>query len=74
MLLFRFDVKDEVEVIPSSNPDSLQDLDEDLNVSLLKDSQTDGPCQESFFKQTTDEITDKGEGEPFLYTTIKLRV
>uniref|UniRef100_A0A668UJC5 Shortage in chiasmata 1 n=2 Tax=Oreochromis aureus TaxID=47969 RepID=A0A668UJC5_OREAU len=57
----RFDVKDEVEVIPSSNPDSLQDLDEDLYVSLLKDSQTDGPCQESFLKQTPDEITDKSE-------------
>ncbi|XP_006803946.2 protein shortage in chiasmata 1 ortholog [Neolamprologus brichardi] len=57
----RFDVKDEVEVIPSSNPDSLQDLDEDLYVPLLKDSQTDGPCQESFFKQTPDEIKDKSE-------------
>lgn len=65
-------MKDEVEVIPSSNPDSLQDLDEDLYGSLLKNSQTDGPCQESFFKQTPDAITDKSEGEPFLYTTIKL--
>ncbi|XP_030593133.1 protein shortage in chiasmata 1 ortholog isoform X4 [Archocentrus centrarchus] len=62
----RFDVKDSVEVIPSSNPDSLQDLDEDLYVCLLKDSQTDGPCQESFFKWTPDEITLQDKSEDLL--------
>lgn len=66
-MIFRFDVKDGVEVIPSSNPDSLQDFDEELCVCLLKDSQADGPCHESFFKQTPDQLTlqDKSEGDSF---------
>lgn len=52
----RFDVsefKGDVEVIPSSNPDSLQDLDLDEHVCPFNDD----PCQESFFKWTSDQMT-----------------
>ncbi len=46
----------DVELIPSSNPDSLKDLDLDEYVCLLKESQVNDPCQESFFKWTTDQM------------------
>lgn len=52
----RFDVsemKGDGEVIPSSNPDSLQDLDLDEHVCPFNDD----PCQESFFKWTSDQMT-----------------
>ncbi|XP_061586256.1 protein shortage in chiasmata 1 ortholog [Cololabis saira] len=49
--LERFDVKDDVEVIPSSNPDSLEDFDRDQN-----ELQINNPCQESFFKLTVEQI------------------
>uniref|UniRef100_A0A8P4GRS3 Protein shortage in chiasmata 1 ortholog n=1 Tax=Dicentrarchus labrax TaxID=13489 RepID=A0A8P4GRS3_DICLA len=50
------EVKGDVEVIPSSNPDSLKDLDQDEYFCLLKESQINEPCQESFFKLTTDQM------------------
>ncbi|XP_037632604.1 protein shortage in chiasmata 1 ortholog isoform X2 [Sebastes umbrosus] len=46
----------DVEMIPSSNPDSLSDLDQDEHVCLLKESQINNPCQESFVKWTTDQM------------------
>uniref|UniRef100_UPI0037E8A9FC protein shortage in chiasmata 1 ortholog n=1 Tax=Semicossyphus pulcher TaxID=241346 RepID=UPI0037E8A9FC len=50
------EVKRDVEVIPSSNPDSLTDLDQDEYVCLLKESQINNPCQESFYKWATDQM------------------
>ncbi|XP_071402352.1 protein shortage in chiasmata 1 ortholog [Centroberyx affinis] len=44
------------EVIPSSNPNSQEDLDLDDAFSLLKKSKVNGPCQESFCKCTTDQM------------------
>ena len=44
------------EVIPSSNPDSLKDLDQDECVLLLKESQINDPCQETFVKWTSDQM------------------
>ncbi|KAM7019117.1 protein shortage in chiasmata 1 ortholog [Tautogolabrus adspersus] len=50
------EVKGDVEVIPSSNPDSLTDLDQDEFVCLLKEPQISDSCQESFYKCTTDQM------------------
>ncbi|XP_044051343.1 protein shortage in chiasmata 1 ortholog [Siniperca chuatsi] len=50
------EVNGDEEVIPSSNPDSLKDLDQDEYVCLLKESQIKDPGQESFFKWTTDQM------------------
>ncbi|XP_054467380.1 protein shortage in chiasmata 1 ortholog [Anoplopoma fimbria] len=50
------EVKGDLEVIPSSNPDSLKDLDQDEYVCLLKESWINNPCQESFLKWTTDQM------------------
>ncbi|XP_068994580.1 protein shortage in chiasmata 1 ortholog [Embiotoca jacksoni] len=52
----RFNVKEDMEVIPSSNPDSLKDLHQDLCVCLLKEPHINDPCQESFFKWTGDQM------------------
>lgn len=41
------------EEIPSSDPDSLKVIDQDED---LCESQTDGRCQEVFFKWTTDQM------------------
>lgn len=46
MSLFRFSVENNMEVIPSSNPDSLEDFDQDQ----FKESQINDPYKESFFK------------------------
>ncbi|XP_042344529.1 protein shortage in chiasmata 1 ortholog [Plectropomus leopardus] len=45
-----------MEMIPSSNPDSPKDLDQDEYVCLLKESQINNPCQESFHKWTADQM------------------
>lgn len=50
-----------LDMIPSSNPDSLKDLDQDEYVCLLKESQINNPCQESFFKWTTDQMKHENE-------------
>lgn len=50
------EVRGHVEVVPSSNPDSWEDLDRDEYVCLLKASQMDDPCQESFIKWTADQM------------------
>ncbi|XP_026176904.1 protein shortage in chiasmata 1 ortholog [Mastacembelus armatus] len=49
------------EVIPSSNPDSLNDLDQDEYIHLLKQSQINVPCQESFVKWTIDQMKPANE-------------
>ncbi|XP_038560284.1 protein shortage in chiasmata 1 ortholog isoform X2 [Micropterus salmoides] len=58
------EVHRDVEVIPSSNPDSVKDLDQDEYVCLLKEAQINDPCQESFVKWTTDQMNpgNKTEG------------
>ncbi|KAI3372610.1 hypothetical protein L3Q82_023088, partial [Scortum barcoo] len=50
------ELKVDVEVVPSSNPDSLNDQDQDEYVCLTKESQMNNPCQESFFKWTSDQM------------------
>ncbi|XP_040898476.1 protein shortage in chiasmata 1 ortholog [Toxotes jaculatrix] len=50
----------DVEQIPSSNPDSLKDLDLDL------ESQISDPCQESFFKWRTDQMKPGNENKDLL--------
>uniref|UniRef100_A0AAQ5WVV6 Protein shortage in chiasmata 1 ortholog n=1 Tax=Amphiprion ocellaris TaxID=80972 RepID=A0AAQ5WVV6_AMPOC len=52
----RFTVKQDVEVIPSSNPDSLKDLNLDLHVCLFKESQINDACQELFSKWTVEQM------------------
>lgn len=62
---FRFGVtemKEGMEVIPSSNSDSLKDLDQSEYVCLLKESHIN-PCQESFFKWTTEELKPEKENK-----------
>lgn len=66
-LCFRFNVtlsemNGDVEVIPSSNSDSLKDLDQEEYVCLLKESQIN-PCQESFFKWTTEQMKPKNKNK-----------
>ncbi|XP_070759887.1 protein shortage in chiasmata 1 ortholog [Enoplosus armatus] len=59
----------DVEVIPSSNPDSLKNLDQDEYICLLKESQINNPCQESFFKWTTDQMkSGKNKGHQYSHT------
>ncbi|XP_030274242.1 protein shortage in chiasmata 1 ortholog isoform X4 [Sparus aurata] len=50
------DVKGDVERIPSSNPDSLEDLGFDEYACFLKESKINDQCQESFFKLTADQM------------------
>ena len=50
------DVRGDLERIPSSNPDSLSELDQDEYVRLLKESQISDPGQESFHKWTTEQM------------------
>ncbi|KAK2901796.1 hypothetical protein Q8A73_011542 [Channa argus] len=57
------DMKDDVAVIPRSNPDSLQDPDE--YVCHLKESQINDH-QESFFKWTTDQMKAADENKDLL--------
>ncbi|XP_034548971.1 protein shortage in chiasmata 1 ortholog isoform X2 [Notolabrus celidotus] len=49
------EVRGDLEVIPSSHPDSLTDLDQD-DVCLLKELQIADLCQESFNKCATDQM------------------
>lgn len=49
-------MRGDLELIPSSNPDSLNDLDQDEYVCLLKESQINNPGQESFHKWTTEQM------------------
>ncbi|XP_056233081.1 protein shortage in chiasmata 1 ortholog isoform X2 [Seriola aureovittata] len=58
--------KEDVEVIPSSNPDSLTESDPDEYVCILKESQAGGPCQESFFKWTTDQMNPGNDNKDLL--------
>lgn len=55
------EVKENVQAIPSSNPESLKDLDQDQYVWLSKESHISDPCQESFFKWTPDKIKSEEE-------------
>ncbi|XP_059192347.1 protein shortage in chiasmata 1 ortholog isoform X2 [Centropristis striata] len=57
------EVTGDLEIIPSSNPDSLKDLDQDEYLCILKDSQINNPCQESFFKWTTDHMEHVNENK-----------
>lgn len=50
------DVKGDVELIPSSNPDSLEDVDPDEYFCLLKETRINDTCRESFFKWTADQM------------------
>ncbi|CAK6959730.1 protein shortage in chiasmata 1 ortholog [Scomber scombrus] len=56
-------VRDEVEGIPSSNPDSLDDVDQDEWINLLKGSKISDPCQESFFKLSADQTCHESENK-----------
>uniref|UniRef100_A0A3B4VK97 Shortage in chiasmata 1 n=1 Tax=Seriola dumerili TaxID=41447 RepID=A0A3B4VK97_SERDU len=58
--------KEDVKVIPSSNPDSLTESDPDEYVCILKESQASGPCQESFFKWTTDQMNPGNDNKDLL--------
>ncbi|XP_042276574.1 protein shortage in chiasmata 1 ortholog isoform X3 [Thunnus maccoyii] len=49
-------VREDVEMIPSSYPNSPEYIDQDEYVCLLKDSKVNDPCQESFFKLTADQM------------------
>ncbi|XP_028269790.1 protein shortage in chiasmata 1 ortholog [Parambassis ranga] len=53
--LERFNVTDFMEVIPSSNPDSLTDSEEQ-HLGLLEQLQSSTPCQETFLKWTVDQM------------------
>lgn len=55
------ELKGDLEMIPSSNPDSINDLNQDEIVSLLKESQIENPLQESFYKLTTDQMKPEKE-------------
>ncbi|XP_041643349.1 protein shortage in chiasmata 1 ortholog [Cheilinus undulatus] len=59
------ELKGDVEVIPSSNPDSLTDLDLDEFV-CLNESWIDDPCQESFKKCTTDQMKTENDKDLLL--------
>ncbi|XP_051807077.1 protein shortage in chiasmata 1 ortholog [Acanthochromis polyacanthus] len=52
----RFTVKQDVEVVPSSNPDSLEDFNLDLHFCLFKESLISDPCQELFSKWTVEQM------------------
>ncbi|XP_068460526.1 protein shortage in chiasmata 1 ortholog isoform X2 [Clinocottus analis] len=60
------EVNRDVELIPSSNPDSLEDLDLDENVCLLKDTWINNTCQEPFFKLTADQMKHGKENRDLL--------
>uniref|UniRef100_A0A8C3AIQ0 Uncharacterized protein n=1 Tax=Cyclopterus lumpus TaxID=8103 RepID=A0A8C3AIQ0_CYCLU len=60
------EVKGDVELIPSSNPDSLEDLDPDEYVCLLKETWINDTCQESFFKWTADQMKHGKENKDLL--------
>lgn len=50
-------MKGGLEVIPSSNPNSLDDTDQDQELfCLLNESKTNDLCQETFDKLTAEEI------------------
>lgn len=61
-----------MEVIPSSNPDSLTDS-EDQNFGLLEELQSSTPCQETFLKWTDDQMASekKHEGKFYLISEKK---
>ncbi|XP_031705240.1 protein shortage in chiasmata 1 ortholog [Anarrhichthys ocellatus] len=60
------EVKGDVEVIPSSNPDSLTDLDQDEYLCLLRETWINNPCQESFLKCSTDQMKHGNENKDHL--------
>ncbi|XP_034081149.1 protein shortage in chiasmata 1 ortholog isoform X1 [Gymnodraco acuticeps] len=60
------ELKGDLEMIPSSNPDSINDLNQDEIVSLLKESQIENPLQESFYKLTTDQMKPEKENRDLL--------
>ncbi|XP_068577022.1 protein shortage in chiasmata 1 ortholog [Cebidichthys violaceus] len=68
------DVKGDVEVIPSSNPGSLTDLDQDEYVCLLRETRINYPCQESFLKCTTDQMKHGNENKDDLLLPEELMV
>ncbi|XP_070689528.1 protein shortage in chiasmata 1 ortholog [Pempheris klunzingeri] len=57
----RFFFKQTLRVVPSSNPNSQKDLDPDEYVSLLKESQINDPCRESFFRWTSEQMKPENE-------------
>ncbi|KAF3851348.1 hypothetical protein F7725_013120 [Dissostichus mawsoni] len=60
------ELKGDLEMIPSSNPDSINDLNQDEILSLLKESQIENPLQESFYKLTTDQMKPEKENRDLL--------
>lgn len=64
----------DVDLVPSSNPDSLQDLDQDEILCLLKESQMSDPCQESFLKWTADQMSPTGGAEGNSTSTLEENV
>ncbi|XP_072242952.1 protein shortage in chiasmata 1 ortholog [Leuresthes tenuis] len=61
----QFLVKNDVEVVPSSNPNSLKDFEQDQYVCLLNEPHIDDSCQESFFKWTTDQMKQGNSNKDF---------
>ncbi|KAK5870832.1 hypothetical protein PBY51_003745 [Eleginops maclovinus] len=60
------ELKGDFEMIPSSNPDSVNELNQDELVCLLKELHTENPLQESFFKLTTDHMKPGNENKDLL--------
>lgn len=58
-----------MEVIPSSNPDSLEDFDLDQMI-YLKEPQIDDPYQESFLKWTPGQKTSENQSKGKLFFII----
>lgn len=57
-------------MIPSSNPDSLMDPDQDDCVCIFKEPQTNDPCHESFLKLTTDQMNREDDHRGNLSMTV----
>ncbi|XP_029915556.1 protein shortage in chiasmata 1 ortholog [Myripristis murdjan] len=55
-----------LEMVPSSNPNSEEDLDLDEYFSLLKESKIRDPCHESFSKYLTDQMYEKYQNKDLL--------
>lgn len=64
-------MNEDVEVIPSSNPDSPQRPEQDELVCLLKESELTDPCQESFFRMTPG---NKNKGNSAIHSVLEKRV
>lgn len=63
------EIKRDIEVIPSSNSDSLKDQDQDEYVGLYKESQIN-PRNEAFSKWTPEQMKPKNTGDLTFLSTL----